>query len=81
MTKPKVLGTQLLDEAFHKTDLEFFIVASSISSVIGWSGQSNYIAANEFMTSLVNKRRKRGVAGSIMNIPTVLGVGYDGAIR
>ncbi|CAG8226046.1 unnamed protein product [Penicillium salamii] len=76
VTKPKVLGTQLLDEAFHKTDLEFFIVASSISSVIGWSGQSNYSAANEFMTSLVNKRRKRGVAGSTMNIPAVLGVGY-----
>ncbi|KAJ5928233.1 hypothetical protein N7466_007189 [Penicillium verhagenii] len=76
VTKPKVLGTQLLDEAFHSTDLEFFIVASSISSVIGWSGQSNYSAANEFMTSLVNKRRKRGVAGSTMNIPAVLGVGY-----
>ncbi|CAG8085918.1 unnamed protein product [Penicillium olsonii] len=76
VTKPKVLGTQLLDEAFHKADLEFFIVASSISSVIGWSGQSNYSAANEFMTSLVNKRRKRGVAGSTMNIPAVLGVGY-----
>ncbi|KAJ6183640.1 hypothetical protein N7519_004941 [Penicillium mononematosum] len=28
------------------------------------------------MTSLVNKRRKRGVAGSAMNIPAVLGVGY-----
>ncbi|CAG8224295.1 unnamed protein product [Penicillium salamii] len=76
VTKPKVLGTQLLDEAFHNTGLDFFIVASSISSVIGWSGQSNYSAANEFMTSLVNKRRKRGVAGSTMNIPAVLGVGY-----
>ncbi|KAJ5090322.1 hypothetical protein N7532_009006 [Penicillium argentinense] len=76
VTKPKVLGTQLLDEAFHSTDLEFFIVASSISSIIGWSGQSNYSAANEFMTSLMNKRRKRGVAGSTMNIPAVLGIGY-----
>ncbi|CAI7660036.1 unnamed protein product [Penicillium bialowiezense] len=70
MAKPNVLGTQLLDEAFHKTDLEFFIVASSVSSVIGWSGQSNYSAANEFMTSL------RGVPGSTMSIPAVLGVGY-----
>ncbi|KAJ5872274.1 uncharacterized protein N7529_004627 [Penicillium soppii] len=75
-TKPKVLGTRLLDEAFHDTELDFFVVASSIASVIGWSGQSNYSAANEFMTSLVNKRRKRGVAGSAMNIPAVLGVGY-----
>jgi hybrid polyketide synthase/nonribosomal peptide synthetase ACE1 len=76
VTNPKVLGTCLLDEAFHDTELDFFVVASSIASVIGWSGQSNYSAANEFMTSLVNKRRKRGVAGSAMNIPAVLGVGY-----
>jgi len=74
--KPKVLGTQLLDELFYHTSLDFFVVASSIASVIGWTGQSNYSAANEFMTSLVNKRRKRGVAGSAMNIPAVLGVGY-----
>lgn len=75
VAKPNVLGMQLLDEAFHKTDLEFFIVASSVSSIMGWNGQSNYSAANEFMTSLVNKRRKRG-GGSTMNIPAVLGVGY-----
>jgi acyl transferase domain-containing protein/NAD(P)-dependent dehydrogenase (short-subunit alcohol dehydrogenase family) len=77
VTKPKVLGTQLLDELFHDdTSLDFFIVASSIASVIGWSGQSNYSAANEFVTSLVAQRRKRAVAGSAMNIPAVLGVGY-----
>ncbi|RDW63789.1 polyketide synthase [Coleophoma cylindrospora] len=76
VTKPKVVGTQLLDELFHDTPLDFFIVASSIASVIGWSGQSNYSAANEFMTSLVCKRRKRGVAGSAINIPAVVGVGY-----
>ncbi|KAJ5909239.1 hypothetical protein N7495_001921 [Penicillium taxi] len=28
------------------------------------------------MTSLVDKKRKRGVAGSALNIPAILGVGY-----
>lgn len=75
--KPKVTGTTLLDELFYDdTTLEFFIVASSIASVIGWSGQRNYSAANEYMTSLANQRRKRGVAGLAINIPAVLGVGY-----
>ncbi|EGD86562.1 hypothetical protein H112_05064 [Trichophyton rubrum D6] len=75
--EPKVLGTQLLDERFYDDkSLDFFIVASSIASVIGWSGQSNYSAANEYMTSLVYKRRNRGVAASAMSIPAVLGVGY-----
>ncbi|KAK8127322.1 polyketide synthase PksB [Apiospora sp. TS-2023a] len=77
VTRPKVLGTQLLDELFYQdTSLDFFIVASSIASVIGWSGQSNYAAANDFMTSLAAKRRKRGVPGSAINIPAVLGIGY-----
>ena len=77
VTAPKVLGTQLLDQAFHDdTSLDFFVVTSSIASIIGWTGQSNYSAANEWMTSLVCSRRARGVPGSTMNIPAVLGVGY-----
>ncbi|KAI1117994.1 hypothetical protein F5Y14DRAFT_293895 [Nemania sp. NC0429] len=74
---PKVRGTQLLDEVFgDDKSLDFFIACSSISSVIGWRGQSNYAAANDFMTALVSQRRKRGLAGSAINIPAVLGVGY-----
>lgn len=77
VTAPKVLGTQLLDRAVHDdTSLDFFVVASSIASIIGWTGQSNYSAANEWMSSLVCNRRARGVPGSTMNIPAVLGVGY-----
>ena len=77
VTAPKVLGTQLLDQAFHDdTSFDFFVVTSSIASIIGWTGQSNYSAANEWMTSLVSNRRARGVPGSTMNIPAVLGVGY-----
>ncbi|TRX87742.1 hypothetical protein FHL15_011367 [Xylaria flabelliformis] len=77
VTAPKVLGTQLLDELFgYDNSLDFFIVCSSIASIIGWPGQSNYAAANDFMTALVSKRRKRGMAGSTMNIPAVLGIGY-----
>ncbi|KAI0882956.1 uncharacterized protein GGS22DRAFT_190934 [Annulohypoxylon maeteangense] len=77
VAKPKVLGAQLLDELFHtNATLEFFICCSSISSVIGWSGQSNYASANDYMSSLMCNRRKRGVAGSTISIPAVLGVGY-----
>ncbi|OTB01644.1 hypothetical protein M426DRAFT_212039 [Hypoxylon sp. CI-4A] len=77
VAKPKVLGAQLLDELFYDDgSLEFFICCSSISSVIGWSGQSNYAAANDYMSALMSHRRKRGVVGSSINIPAVLGVGY-----
>ena len=63
------------DQAFHDASLDFFIVASSTSSIIGWTGQRNYPAANDWMTSLVCNRRARGVPASTVNIPAVLGAG------
>ncbi|KAJ5429252.1 hypothetical protein N7491_006268, partial [Penicillium cf. griseofulvum] len=74
--KPKVEGTKLLDELFYDTPLDFFIVTSSITAAIGFSGQSNYSAANTFMTSLMYQRKKRGVPGSAMGITAVHGIGY-----
>ncbi|KAI1358638.1 hypothetical protein F5Y08DRAFT_321392, partial [Xylaria arbuscula] len=74
--RPKVEGTKLLDELFYRTPLDFFIVTSSITSITGLTGQSNYSAANTFMTALMYQRKKRGVAGSSMDIPAVAGVGY-----
>ncbi|KAI0102477.1 putative equisetin synthetase [Nemania sp. FL0031] len=73
---PKVTGTQLLDELFYDTPLEFFIVMSSLTSVVGNSGQSNYTAANMFMVGLAEQRRKRGVAGSAIAISSLIGIGY-----
>ncbi|KAK4232439.1 polyketide synthase [Podospora fimiseda] len=76
VNRPKVIGTQLLDQLFYDdTSLDFFIVTSSIASVIGFSGQSNYAAANEFMSGIIRDRRRRGVVGSSISIPGVLGVG------
>lgn len=50
--KPKVLGSRYLDEVFYSGDLDFFILCSSVASIMGNSGQANYNAANQFMTTL-----------------------------
>ncbi|OKL59687.1 hypothetical protein UA08_05018 [Talaromyces atroroseus] len=76
VTKPKVDGTNHLDAIFNDKDLEWFIVFSSIASVNGNSGQSNYSAANAYMTGLVSQRRKRGLAGTSIDIGRVAGIGY-----
>ncbi|KAF2471756.1 putative equisetin synthetase [Lindgomyces ingoldianus] len=73
---PKVIGTQLLDDLFHDDTLDFFIAFSSITGVVGNSGQSNYIAANMFMTALAQQRKKRGVPGSAIAISSLMGIGY-----
>ncbi|RBA09650.1 hypothetical protein FPRO05_05586 [Fusarium proliferatum] len=46
--QPKVVGTINLDKYFASPDLAFFVALSSIVSVIGKSGQSNYAAGNGF---------------------------------
>ncbi|KAI1842497.1 hypothetical protein JX266_011251 [Neoarthrinium moseri] len=46
--QPKVVGTVNLNKFFASPDLAFFITLSSIVSVVGNSGQSNYAAGNGF---------------------------------
>lgn len=44
--RPKMEGSRILDEIFGSRDLDFFIMFSSLSGVIGMPSQSNYAAAN-----------------------------------
>lgn len=78
VTRPKVEGSLHLDKLFQgaDSDLDFFIFFSSVGSMIGRVGQSNYAAANLFMTALAEQRRRRGQAASVMHIGPILGVGY-----
>ena len=46
--KPKAIGAWLLHKKTQNLALDFFILYSSISSLIGNSGQANYCAANAF---------------------------------
>lgn len=74
--RPKVQGAIHLDKIFHHVDLDFFLCFSSLSAVAGNPGQSNYTAANLFMASMAEQRRRRGLAASVMHIAPLLGVGY-----
>ncbi|KAL7952857.1 putative PKS-NRPS protein [Trichoderma compactum] len=73
---PKVDGTKNLDELFHDQALDFFIMFSSLASIVGNRGQSNYVAANLFISTIAEQRRRRGLAASVIHIGMVLGVGY-----
>ncbi|KAL7772833.1 hypothetical protein CFE70_002796 [Pyrenophora teres f. teres 0-1] len=74
--RPKVLGSINLDRLVKGLDLDFFVFFSSATAIIGNAGQSNYSAANMFMTSLAEQRRQRGDAASVIHIGPILGVGY-----
>ncbi|KAI1755490.1 putative polyketide synthase [Xylaria castorea] len=73
---PKVDGSIYLDRIFYDTDLDFFLLVSSINCVIGNVGQANYAAANTFMCGLAAHRRKRGLRSAAVNIGAIIGAGY-----
>ncbi|KAK5992615.1 Polyketide synthase-nonribosomal peptide synthetase TwmB [Cladobotryum mycophilum] len=76
VTRPKVEGSIYLNSLFQENTLDFFVFFSSASSVVGNHGQANYGAANTFMASLAEKRRRQGLAASIIDIGAIFGVGY-----
>lgn len=73
------MATKNLEELFHDQQLDFFVMFSSLASIVGNRGQSNYAAANMFMTAVAEQRRARNLAASVMHIGMVLGVGYVSA--
>ena len=64
---PKVTGAWNLHLATQNKPLDWFVCFSSIVSVFGAAGQSNYAVANAFMDSLMNYRRRLGLPGLSVN--------------
>lgn len=73
--RPKAVGSSNLDKVFNSKYLDFFIMTSSFAAIGGHAGQSNYAAANMYMNGLAANRRERGLAGSVLNIGVIYGLG------
>ena len=68
---PKMIGAWNLHTQTLNTPLDFFILFSSFSSIVGNPGQGNYVAGCAFLDALADHRRA-------MNLPTLtlkLGIG------
>lgn len=72
--RPKVQGTQVLHELLPK-DLEFFVMLSSISGVIGNRGQANYASGNTFQDGMAAYRRRQGLSAVSVDLGLMLGIG------
>ncbi|MDR0268843.1 SDR family NAD(P)-dependent oxidoreductase [Paenibacillus sp.] len=73
--KPKMIGTWLVDQLTRQDDLQFFILSSSISSMLGEAGQADYTAANVFQDSYCDYRNSQGLNTICFNWPAWKDIG------
>ena len=73
--KSKAQGALNLHHAVHDLNLDFFVMTSSISALLGNNGQSNYSAANSVLDALAQQRRAMDLPATSLVLPMVLDVG------
>ncbi len=58
---PKIAGAEILDHLTRDLALDYFVLFSSATTIIGNPGQGAYVAANGFLEGLARRRREAGL--------------------
>ena len=76
---PKALGAWLLHRHTRCAPLDYFVLFSSVSALIGNARQGNYVAANTFLDMLAHYRRSQGLPATSINWGVLTDVGMASA--
>jgi NADPH:quinone reductase-like Zn-dependent oxidoreductase/SAM-dependent methyltransferase/acyl carrier protein len=72
---PKVKGAWALHRMTRGAQLDFFLLYSSIASVLGSAGQVNHASANAFLDALAHLRKREGLSALSVNWGVWSGIG------
>ena len=75
-TRPKIQATANLHKLLPKQNLDFFIMLSSIVSILGNSGQAAYAAGNSYLDSLARHRTSNNLPAQTINVGVVRDAGF-----
>jgi NAD(P)-dependent dehydrogenase (short-subunit alcohol dehydrogenase family)/aryl carrier-like protein len=77
-TRPKIEGTWHLHRELTSigADVDFFVLFSSITGLIGQPGQANYSSANTFLDAFVDYRAHLGLPASAIDLGSVHDIGF-----
>jgi NAD(P)-dependent dehydrogenase (short-subunit alcohol dehydrogenase family) len=74
--RPKIDGAANLDRLTRGATLDYFVLFSSATTVIGHPGQANYVAANAYLESLARGRVAEGLPALAVAWGAIEDVGY-----
>ncbi|KAK4450516.1 putative polyketide synthase [Podospora aff. communis PSN243] len=76
--RPKVRGAWNIHNVLidSRVNLDYFVVLSSASGILGSRGQGAYSAANTFLDSFVEYRVRKGLPGTSLDLTAVRDAGY-----
>lgn len=77
--RPRVIGTINLHEALLHAPLDFFIMWSSWTTILGSLSQGNYMASNSFMDAFARHRLLLGLPATSLSLGHMLDVGIVSA--
>ena len=72
---PKVKGAENLDLLTSGMALDYFVLFSSATTLMGNPGQGNYVAANAYMEALARRRRQNGLKALAIGWGPIIDVG------
>ncbi|KAK9238572.1 hypothetical protein V1525DRAFT_387470 [Lipomyces kononenkoae] len=74
--RPKVDGIWNLHNRLSRTDVDFFIMLSSVVGLVGNPSQAAYVAASLFLDAFADFRNKLGLPAVSLDLGRVVGVGF-----